>query len=117
MSSWFDRDTNGLRHRQRPIGAGSAQASSPVRGLAGEGGELGFPVSAEKLPDVASCLILDIRRLSGLDFQADLAAPGIHVPIIVITGHGDIPMSVKAMKAGAIDVLSKPFRDQEYCTR
>jgi FixJ family two-component response regulator len=66
-----------------------------------------------KLPDVASCLILDIRRLSGLDFQADLAAAGIHIPIIVITGHGDIPMSVRAMKAGAIDFLTKPFRDQD----
>jgi FixJ family two-component response regulator len=66
-----------------------------------------------ELPDVASCLILDIRRLSGLDFQADLAAAGIHIPIIVITGHGDIPMSVKAMKAGAIDFLTKPFRDQD----
>jgi FixJ family two-component response regulator len=66
-----------------------------------------------KLPDVASCLILDIRRLSGLDFQADLAAAGIHIPIIVITGHGDIPMSVRAMKAGAIDFLTKPFRDKD----
>jgi FixJ family two-component response regulator len=66
-----------------------------------------------ELPDVASCLILDIRRLSGLDFQADLAAAGIHIPIIVITGHGDIPMSVRAMKAGAIDFLTKPFRDQD----
>ena len=66
-----------------------------------------------ELPDVASCLILDIRRLSGLDFQVDLAAAGIHIPIIVITGHGDIPMSVRAMKAGAIDFLTKPFRDQD----
>jgi FixJ family two-component response regulator len=66
-----------------------------------------------ELPDVASCLILDIRRLSGLDFQADLATAGIHIPIIVITGHGDIPMSVRAMKAGAIDFLTKPFRDQD----
>jgi FixJ family two-component response regulator len=68
-----------------------------------------------KLPDVASCLILDIRlpRLSGLDFQADLAKAGIHIPIIFMTGHGDIPMSVRAMKAGAIDFLTKPFRDQD----
>jgi FixJ family two-component response regulator len=68
-----------------------------------------------KLPDVASCLILDIRlpRLSGLDFQADLATAGIHIPIIFMTGHGDIPMSVRAMKAGAIDFLTKPFRDQD----
>jgi FixJ family two-component response regulator len=68
-----------------------------------------------KLPDVASCLILDIRlsRPSGLDFQADLARAGIRIPIIFITGHGDIPMSVRAMKAGAIDFLTKPFRDQD----
>ena len=68
-----------------------------------------------KLPGVPGCLILDIRlpRLSGLDFQAELAKAGIHIPIIFITGHGDIPMSVKAMKAGAIDFLTKPFRDQD----
>jgi FixJ family two-component response regulator len=68
-----------------------------------------------KLPDVASCLILDIRlpRLSGLDFQLDLAKAGIHIPIIFMTGHGDIPMTVRAMKAGAVDFLTKPFRDQD----
>jgi FixJ family two-component response regulator len=68
-----------------------------------------------KLPDTASCLVLDIRLpgVSGLDFQAELAKAGIHIPIIFITGHGDIPMSVKAMKAGAVDFLTKPFRDQD----
>ena len=68
-----------------------------------------------KLPDVASCLILDIRlpRLSGLDFQVDLAKAAIHIPIIFMTGHGDIPMTVRAMKAGAVDFLTKPFRDQD----
>jgi len=68
-----------------------------------------------KIPDVTSCLLLDIRlpRLSGLDFQAELTKAGIHIPIIFMTGHGDIPMSVKAMKAGAVDFLSKPFRDQD----
>ena len=67
------------------------------------------------LPDVASCLILDIRlpRLSGLDFQVDLADADIHIPIIFMTGHGDIPMTVRAMKAGAVDFLTKPFRDQD----
>jgi FixJ family two-component response regulator len=67
------------------------------------------------LPDVASCLVLDVRMpgLSGLDFQAELAKASIHVPIIFMTGHGDIPMSVKAMKAGAVDFLPKPFRDQD----
>jgi FixJ family two-component response regulator len=68
-----------------------------------------------KMPDVASCLVLDIRLpgVSGLDFQAELAEADIRVPIIFMTGHGDIPMSVKAMKAGAIDFLTKPFRDQD----
>jgi FixJ family two-component response regulator len=68
-----------------------------------------------KLPDVASCLVLDIRLpgLSGLDFQTELAKASIHIPIIFMTGHGDIPMTVKAMKGGAIDFLTKPFRDQD----
>ena len=68
-----------------------------------------------KLPDVASCLVLDIRLpgLSGLDFQAELARANIHIPIIFMTGHGDIPMSVRAMKGGAVDFLTKPFRDQD----
>src|SRR5579859_1084755 len=67
------------------------------------------------LPNVPSCLVLDVRLpgVSGLDFQADLAAAGIHIPIIFMTGHGDIPMSVQAMKAGAVDFLTKPFRQQE----
>jgi FixJ family two-component response regulator len=67
------------------------------------------------LPNVSSCLVLDIRlpEVSGLDFQADLAAAGIHIPIIFMTGHGDIPMSVQAMKAGAVDFLTKPFRHQD----
>ena len=62
-----------------------------------------------KLPDVPSCLVLDVRLpgLSGLDFQAELAKNNIHVPIIFITGHGDIPMSVRAMKAGAIEFLTE----------
>jgi FixJ family two-component response regulator len=66
-------------------------------------------------PDVPSCLVLDVRLpgLSGLDFQAELAKAGIKIPIIFMTGHGDIPMSVKAMKAGAVDFLTKPFRDQD----
>ena len=68
-----------------------------------------------KLPEVPTCLVLDVRLpgVSGLDFQAELAAADIHIPIIFMTGHGDIPMSVKAMKAGAHDFLSKPFRDQD----
>ena len=68
-----------------------------------------------KLPDVASCLVLDVRLpgLSGLDFQTELAKASIHIPIIFMTGHGDIPMSVRAMKEGAIDFLTKPFREQD----
>ena len=67
------------------------------------------------LPAIPSCMVLDIRLpgLSGLDLQAELANVGLPIPIIFITGHGDIPMSVKAMKAGAIDFLTKPFRDQD----
>jgi FixJ family two-component response regulator len=66
-------------------------------------------------PDGPTCLVLDVRLpgRSGLDFQRELAASDIHVPIIFITGHGDIPMSVRAMKGGAIEFLTKPFRDQE----
>lgn len=68
-----------------------------------------------KLPDIASCLVLDIRLpgVSGLEFQDVLAKSEIHIPIIFMTGHGDIPMSVRAMKAGAVDFLTKPFRDQD----
>ena len=68
-----------------------------------------------KLPDAPSCLVLDVRLrgLSGLDFQRELAARNCHMPIIFITGHGDIPMSVRAMKAGAVEFLTKPFRDQD----
>jgi len=66
-------------------------------------------------PDMVSCLVLDVRLhgLSGLDFQRELAARRIGIPIIFITGHGDIPMSVCAMKAGAVEFLTKPFRDQD----
>jgi FixJ family two-component response regulator len=68
-----------------------------------------------KLPDVPGCLVLDVRLpgLSGLDVQSELAKADVQIPIIFMTGHGDIPMSVKAMKAGAVDFLTKPFRDQD----
>jgi FixJ family two-component response regulator len=68
-----------------------------------------------QLPEAPSCIVVDIRmpRLSGFDLQAELARKGVSIPIIFITSHGDIPMSVQAMKAGAIDFLTKPFRDQE----
>lgn len=68
-----------------------------------------------KRPDAPSCLVLDVRLPgeSGLDLQRELAEANIHIPIIFITGHGDIPMSVRAMKGGAIEFLTKPFRDQD----
>ncbi len=68
-----------------------------------------------KRPDAPSCLVLDVRLPgeSGLDLQRELAEASIHIPIIFITGHGDIPMSVRAMKAGAVEFLTKPFRDQD----
>jgi FixJ family two-component response regulator len=67
------------------------------------------------LPDAPSCLVLDIRlpKRSGLDFQTELRNANIHIPIIFMTAHGDVPMSVRAMKAGAVDFLTKPFRDQD----
>ena len=70
---------------------------------------------ASSRPDVPACLVLDVRMpgLSGLDLQRELTDAGIRIPIIFITGHGDIPMSVRAMKAGAVEFLTKPFRDQD----
>ena len=66
-------------------------------------------------PDVPSCLVLDVRLpgIGGIEFQAELAKANIRLPIIFITGHGDIPMTVRAMKAGAVEFLTKPFRDQD----
>ena len=68
-----------------------------------------------KLPDRPSCMVLDVRLpgLSGLDFQAELVKANIRIPIVFMTGHGDIPMTVRAMKAGAVEFLPKPFRDQD----
>jgi FixJ family two-component response regulator len=70
---------------------------------------------SSKLPDVPGCLVLDVRlpRVSGLDLQKRMAEAEMEIPIIFITGHGDIPMSVRAMKAGAVEFLTKPFRDQD----
>ena len=68
-----------------------------------------------KLPDAPGCLVLDVRLpgQSGLEFQRTLAESGMELPVVFITGHGDVPMSVRAMKAGAVDFLIKPFRDQD----
>jgi FixJ family two-component response regulator len=67
------------------------------------------------MPDSPSCLVLDVRLpgISGLDFQAELGKSNIDIPIVFMTGHGDIPMTVRAMKAGAVEFLPKPFRDQD----
>jgi FixJ family two-component response regulator len=68
-----------------------------------------------KHPNLSGCLVLDVRLpgLGGLDLQRELMQAGVHIPIIFMTGHGDIPMTVRAMKAGAIEFLTKPFRDQD----
>src|SRR5262245_15372289 len=75
---------------------------------------IGAFVGSERA-DAPTCLVLDVRLpgRSGLDFQRDLTAAGVVLPIVFITGHGDIPMSVQAMKAGALEFLTKPFRDQD----
>ncbi len=95
------RDT--LRNLIRSVGLNVEFFSSPLEFLQG------------RRPDAPSCLVLDVRLpgKSGLDFQRELAEANIPIPIIFITSHGDIPMSVRAMKAGAIEFLTKPFRDQD----
>jgi len=84
-------------------------------GMQVEGFDSAEALLRRKLPETPCCLILDVRLrgLSGLDFQQELAARNCRLPIIFITGHGDIPMSVRAMKAGAVEFLTKPFRDQD----
>jgi FixJ family two-component response regulator len=84
-------------------------------GLHAEGFDSADAFLHKRLLDAPSCLVLDVRLpgLSGLDFQRELAARNIRIPIIFLTGHGDIPMSVRAMKAGAVEFLTKPFRDQD----
>jgi FixJ family two-component response regulator len=84
-------------------------------GLRSEGYPSGREFLESNIPDIPSCILLDVRMpgLSGLDFQAELNNADIHVPIVFMTGHGDIPMTVRAMKAGAVEFLTKPFRDQE----
>lgn len=78
-----------------------------------------FPSALEfleaELPDTPACIVVDVRmpKMSGLDLQHELAARQIRTPVIIITGHADVPMSVRAMKAGAVDFLTKPFRDQD----
>jgi len=84
-------------------------------GLRSESFATGREFLSSKRGDGPSCLVLDVRlpQMSGLDFQRQLAEAGVQIPIIFITGHGDIPMTVKAMKSGAVEFLTKPFRDQD----
>jgi len=84
-------------------------------GLRSESFATGQEFLSFKHPDGPCCLVLDVRLsgISGLDFQRQLAEAGVQIPIIFITGHGDIPMTVKAMKSGAVEFLTKPFRDQD----
>jgi FixJ family two-component response regulator len=84
-------------------------------GLSVETFESGQDFLQSHLPDAPSCVVLDVRLpgLSGLDLQKEMVDRGIYIPVIFITAHGDIPMSVQAMKAGAVDFLSKPFREQD----
>jgi len=84
-------------------------------GLRSESFERAHEFLRSKRPDGPSCLVLDVRLpgVNGLDFQRELVEAGIQIPIIFITGHGDIPMTVKAMKSGAVEFLTKPFRDQD----
>ena len=100
-------DDTSLREALRRLFS-TVDLRTEVFGTAGE-------LLQNKLPDVPGCLILDVRLPgpSGLDIQSELAKADIQIPIIFMTGHGDIPMSVKAMKAGAVDFLTKPFRDQD----
>jgi FixJ family two-component response regulator len=84
-------------------------------GLRSESFETAREFLASNRTDQPSCLVLDVRLpgMNGLDFQKELVDAGVHIPIIFVTGHGDIPMTVKAMKSGAVEFLTKPFRDQD----
>ena len=106
------RSSSSLRMTCIPRGA--QEAFSHCR-PAHRGFRLGSRIAARQAPGCSGCLILDVRLpgLSGLDIQGELAKADIQIPIIFMTGHGDIPMSVRAMKAGAVDFLTKPFRDQD----
>ena len=97
-----------------PLYRGSAERLVRSVGLRVQSFESAREFLSSRRPNVASCLVLDVRMpgLSGLDLQLELAKVGVQMPIIFVTGHGDIPMSVQAMKAGAVEFLAKPFRDQ-----
>lgn len=98
-----------------PIVVASIQALLRSAGYASAAYSSARELLSAVLPDLVRCLVIDVRlpRYSGLDLQAELARRGDHTPIVFMTGHGDVPMSVRAMKAGAVDFLTKPFRDQD----
>ena len=98
-----------------PLYRASAERLVRSVGFSVQGFESGRDFLSSRRPNVPSCLVLDVRLpgLSGLDLQRELAEAGVHIPVIFVTGHGDIPMSVQAMKAGAVEFLTKPFRDQD----
>jgi FixJ family two-component response regulator len=93
----------------------SIQGLLKSAGLRSESFESAQEFLGRQRPDAPSCLVLDVRLpgISGLDFQAELARAGVRIPIVFITGHGDIPLTVKAMKGGAVEFLTKPFKDEE----
>ena len=97
-----------------PLYRGSTERLARSVGLRVQSFESAREFLSSRRPNVASCLVLDVRMpgLGGLDLQLELAKVGVQMPIIFVTGHGDIPMSVQAMKAGAVEFLAKPFRDQ-----
>jgi FixJ family two-component response regulator len=99
-----------------PLYRASAERLVRSVGFGVQGFESARDFLSSRRPNVPSCLVLDVRLpgLSGLDLQRELAEAGVHIPIIFVTGHGDIPMSVQAMKAGAVEFLTKPFRDQDF---
>jgi FixJ family two-component response regulator len=99
-----------------PLYRASAERLVRSVGFSVQGFESARDFLSSRRPNVPSYLVLDVRLpgLSGLDLQRELAEAGVHIPIIFVTGHGDIPMSVQAMKAGAVEFLTKPFRDQDF---
>ena len=117
MNSMMDEQDDGLVHIVDDDAPLRAAISSLLRSVGLDVADYGSVAQflAEPRPEVASCLLLDVRLqgISGLDFQAELNRDGVPLPVVFMTGHGDIPMSVRAMKAGAHDFLAKPFRDQD----
>ncbi|KAB8044600.1 response regulator transcription factor [Janthinobacterium aquaticum] len=117
MSNMMEQQDDGLVHIVDDDAPLRAAISSLLRSVGLNVADYGSVAQflAQPRPEVASCLLLDVRLqgISGLDFQAELNRDGVPLPVVFMTGHGDIPMSVRAMKAGAHDFLAKPFRDQD----